>query len=70
MTDRIRALTVALETDLRVEVADELIAVIRQLRGVLAVTPLVADASGYVADARAKRDLGVKLWDVLYPKSQ
>jgi hypothetical protein len=65
MTDRLNALTVILEQDLRSDAAEPLIAAIRQLRGVLTVEPIVADAGDFVALTRARRDLEVKLWAAL-----
>ena len=68
MTDRYNTLTVVLEKDMRDDDAEALLAAIRQLRGVLGVSGNVADASAYMAEERAKRELGDKLWQVLYPK--
>ena len=68
MTDRYNTLTVVLEKDMRDDDAEVLIAAIRQLRGILSVRGNVADPSDYMAQERAKRELGDKLWQVLYPK--
>lgn len=69
MTDRYNALTVVLEQDMRDDDAEALLSAIRQLRGVLSVTGNVADMDSYISDARAKHDLGRKLWSVIYPKA-
>lgn len=69
MTDRLNALTVVLETDIRDDDAETLIAAIRQLRGVLSVTGNVVEIGDHIAQERARRDLGEKLWQVLYPKT-
>ena len=37
-------------------------------RGVLGVESNVSDPGQYVAEARVRRDLGDKLWAVLFPK--
>lgn len=69
MTDRLNALTVVLETDIREDDAEALIAAIRQLRGVLSVTGTVADIGDHIAQERVRRELGEKLLRVLYPKT-
>lgn len=69
MTDRIYALTVTLDTDLRADDVQPLMRAIEHLRGVLTVTPLVADATTVVAQARARRELIQALWDVLSPRT-
>lgn len=67
MTDRYNTLTVVLEKDMRDDDAEVLLVAIRQLRGVLSVTGNVADPAAYTAEERARRELGEKLWQVLYP---
>lgn len=68
MADRYNTLTVVLEKDIRDDDAEALLSVIRQLRGVLSVSGNVADLTAHMAEERAKRELGDKLWQVLYPK--
>lgn len=68
MTDRLYALTVVLEADMREDDAQALISAIGQLRGVLSVTGEISDASVHAAQERARRELGQKLWDVIHPK--
>lgn len=68
MTDRLNALTVVLDKDIRVDDAEALISAIRQLRGVASVTGNVSDINTHIAQERARIDLGSKLWEVLYPK--
>lgn len=70
MTDRYNALTVVLEKDIRNDDAEALLNAIRQLRGVLSVTGNVADLDSHMAQARARHELGEKLWRVLYPKHE
>jgi hypothetical protein len=48
MTDRYNYLTVALETDIRSDDAEALIAAIRMLRGVLKVEPNVTDPNDWL----------------------
>ncbi len=67
MTDRYNALTVVLENDIRDDDAEALLNAIRQLRGVLSVSGNVADMESYLAQERARHDLGEKLWRVLHP---
>jgi len=69
MTDTIYALTVVLEKDIRDDDIEAITNAIRMLRGVLDVTNHISDPSTYVAEARARRELGDKLWEVLYPQS-
>lgn len=70
MTDRYNALTIVLEKDIRDDDAEALLSAIRQLRGVLSVSGNVADLGSHLAQERARRDLGEKLWRVLYPKHE
>jgi hypothetical protein len=67
MTDRLHTLTVVLETDMRVDDAESLISAIRQLRGVLSVTGEVSDMTAHMAQERARRELGQKIMNVIYP---
>jgi len=65
MTDRYNRLTVVLERDIRDDDAEPLIQAIRMLRGVLKVTPHVANGDEWVAEMRVKNQLREKLWDAL-----
>lgn len=67
MTDRYNALTVILESDMRDDDAESLLAAIRQLRGVASVQPHVADYVAAMAEERARRELGQKILHVIYP---
>ncbi len=67
MTDRYSTLTVVLENDVRDDDAQALIAAIQQLRGVLKVSGNISDPTSYMAEERARKDFGDKLWRVLYP---
>lgn len=65
MTDRFHSLQVVLEQDVRDDDLAGLIAAIRQFRGVIEVTGVPATSDSWMAEARAKRELGMKLLEVL-----
>lgn len=68
MTDRVNALVVVLEKDVRIDDVASLTDAIRQLRGVISVTPHIADGlTDSIAMQRVRHELGQKLWAVLYP---
>ena len=68
MTDRINALTVVLNKDIRIDDVEGLINAIEMLRGVLSVSPHVADTlDSHIAENRVRHDLGQKLFDIVYP---
>ena len=68
MTDRYHTLTVVLEADIRTDDAEGLIEAIKRMRGVLSVAGEVSDLDSHMAEERARRELGQKLWEILYPK--
>lgn len=68
MTDRLNALTVVLEQDLRTDDAEALIQAIHQLRGVLSVEGHVADVNSTVAYQRARLEVRQLLFDTLDEK--
>ena len=70
MTDRYYALTVVLEKDIREDDAEMLINAILMLKKVINVEGNVANPETWMAETRAKRELGEKLWRVLYSKDQ
>lgn len=67
MTDRFNTLTVVLEKDIRDDDAEHILTAIRMVRGVLSVKGNVSDPSAYMAEERAKREIGQKLLAVIYP---
>jgi len=67
MTDRYNTLTVVLENNTRDDDAEATIAAILQIKGVLTVAGNVADPTSFMAEERAKSDLGRKLLNVIYP---
>ena len=68
MTDNYNTLTVVLEKDIREDDAESLLNIIRCLKGVLRVKGNVTDASDYMAQERVRYELGIKLWNVIYPE--
>lgn len=68
MTDRINAITVVLQDDIRIDDAEPILAAIKQIRGVLSVISNVADLDSHIAQTRARNELADKLWDVIYPE--
>jgi len=70
MTDRYYALTVSLERDVRSDDAKALIAAIGQLRGVLAVEPLVSHPDIWTAQRRARVELERRLYEALIDLSE
>lgn len=68
MTDRLNTLTVVLEQPIRDDDAEVIINAIKMVKGVLSVKGNVADHTEYMAEERARQDLGQKLWEVIYPK--
>lgn len=67
MTDRFNTITVVLEKEMRDDDAAAIIAAIRQIRGVLDAKGNVSDMTEWMAQSRARRELGEKLLAILYP---
>ena len=67
MTDRLNGVWVAFEKDIRDDDAELIINAIKHIRGVLAVTPKIVDSSDWIAEERARRELGSKLLDIVFP---
>ena len=67
MTDRIFALTVVLEDDVRDDDVTAITDAIEMIRGVLSVKRHVADIGQHAANERARRELYVKVLDMLVP---
>jgi hypothetical protein len=68
VTNRIHSFTVVLDENMREEDAEAIANAIRLMRGILRVESNVSDPGQFVAEARVRRELGDKLWEVLYPK--
>ena len=65
MTDRVNALIVVLEQDLRIDDAEPVIDAIRHIKGVLTVDHQIVTSGNHVATVRAKAELQRRLWEVL-----
>jgi hypothetical protein len=67
MTNRLNALTVVLERDIREDDAEGILEAISRLRGVLRVSGNVSDLAAHIAQERAIHELSEKIWAVLHP---
>lgn len=70
MTDRFYALTVILDKDRRDDDCENLITATRMLKGVLDVKGNIANPDTWMAESRARMDLGKKLLEIVYPKKE
>jgi hypothetical protein len=68
MTDRFFCLTVCLEKDIREDDAESLINAIEQFSGVIKVVGHIANPDTWMAEERARRELGQKILEVIYNK--
>ena len=68
MTDRYYALTVILEKDMRDDDAECVINAIKMMKFVLDVKGNIANPDTWMAEERARRELGQKLLDIVFPK--
>ena len=67
MTDRIKAITVVLEKDMRIDDAESLLQAFRHFRGVISAEGNVTDINDYVAQSRARYEIGQKVIKAVYP---
>lgn len=65
MTDRHAGYLVTLEQDLRADDAEPVLAAIRQLRGIAAVTPVVADMATMLGIMRARNQYREAIYQAL-----
>ena len=65
MTDRLHGFAVALENDIREDDAEATIAAIRQIRGVLSVTPIVTDIATHIARERLDAEWRRKIYELV-----
>jgi hypothetical protein len=65
MSTRLKGLTIALEGDIREDDAENIILAIKQIRGILDVTPIEADSNDWINRSRIKSELQKKLWDIV-----
>jgi len=70
MTDRHAGFVVVLEEDLRADLAIDTLNAIRQIKGVIDVTPIVSSGDLHIAQARAQREIEGKILRVLYPRME
>lgn len=64
MTDRINAIVVILEENLRIDDAEPLLQAIKQMRGVLKVEPHTTNIDGLAAEVRARADIAQRLFEL------
>ena len=67
MTDRINAITLVLEKDTRVDDAENIMLAVRMLKGVVSAEGNVTDINDYVAQSRARYEIGQKVIKAVYP---
>jgi hypothetical protein len=70
MTTRLKGFVVALEHDLRDDDAQVIKSALEQIRGVLTVKPIESASEDMIVEQRIRRELGQKLWAVLYPEKK
>ena len=68
MTERLKAVIVTFEKNVRVDDAEPILKAIEQIKGVLSVKPIGANIDQDIAEDRVRLDLGRKLMAVLYPE--
>ncbi len=70
MSNQIKSMLVIFEENVSEEYAEGIKNAILHMRGVLQVEQQVADFDDAINQARARHDLGTKLFDVIYPKKK
>lgn len=65
MTDRYAGFVVSLREDIREDDAAAVVAAIRQLRGVVAVEPVISSPQEQITRARVDNDWRAKLYDLI-----
>ena len=65
MTDRYSSIVVVFEENIRDDDAENLLTAIRMLRGVLSVTPNIANTTEHIAYMRVRSEMLDKLLDVV-----
>jgi len=65
MTDRINTITVVLEKPIRDDDCEAILNSIRMIKGVLTVTPHVADHTAYAAREQVRQEIRRKIYDIL-----
>lgn len=69
MSDRVHSITVVLDQNLREDDVLPILNAIQQLRGVMSVGTNIASVTDYVAEQRARRELGDKIMKIIYPEA-
>ena len=65
MTDRVNALTVTLERDIRIDDVQVLVDAIKMLRGVMSVETHISNIEQHIAEERVRIEFKQKLWEAL-----
>lgn len=65
MTDRHSGYVVALDANMREDNAQAVLDAIRMIKGVISVRPLVADPMAEIHAARTRRELTMKILDLI-----
>jgi hypothetical protein len=68
MTDRYYALTVVLEKDIRDDDAEPILNAIMMIKGVRSVEGNISTPETWMAEERARMELGKRLLAVIFPK--
>jgi hypothetical protein len=68
MTDQLKGCVVSFDRDIREDDAGLVLRAIEMLKGVQGVTPSLATPNDWMNRERVRRELGEKLWSILYPK--
>jgi len=68
MTEKLKAVIVTFEKNIRVDDAEPIMKAIEHIKGVLTVKPIGANIDQDIAEDRVRLDLGRKLMAVLYPE--
>jgi len=68
VTDRIFALTVLLDQDIRDDDVQPIVEAIKMVRHVQKVETHVSNIQVWAGEERARQKLGQQLWEVLYPR--
>lgn len=65
MTDRVNALIVVLDRDIRIDDVQAQIDAIKMVKGVLSVSPNVSNLEDHIAHERAHREISSAIYDTL-----
>ena len=70
MTDKYYALTVLLVKDRRDDDCKKIIEAIKMIKGVLNVKGNISSPEIWMAEERARQELGQKLWDTIFDRKE